>query len=156
VAAHRPRRPARHQRERPHEQTCGRFFGVSIRQSEPTFISAKTYTAHVSRDSEQVTAPARHAPRPAAGAIADEDFRLVEREGVEKHHRPAHVVLRAGATDSPDFTAAGNSLNKNTADLAAAMGTLFGPAAGQQFLSLWADDIDALVQGLDRVREVFA
>ena len=38
-----------------------------------------------------------------------------------------------------------DALNGNTRDLAAAMGTLFGPQAGQQFLSLWADHIDQLV-----------
>src|SRR5262245_9384184 len=32
-------------------------------------------------------------------AIADEDFRLVEREGVEKHHRLAQVVLHACAPE---------------------------------------------------------
>jgi hypothetical protein len=62
-----------------------------------------------------------------------------------EHIALAVATLRAGATSSPDFTAAAAALNKNTDDLAGAMGTLFGPAAGQQFLSLWADHIDALV-----------
>ena len=62
-----------------------------------------------------------------------------------EHVALAVATLRAGATESPDFTANGNALNKNTDDLATAMGTLFGPAAGQQFLSMWADHIDALV-----------
>ena len=62
-----------------------------------------------------------------------------------EHVALAVATLRAGATNSPDFTAAGNALNKNTDDLSTAMGTLFGPAAGQQFMSLWADHIDALV-----------
>src|SRR5829696_6879324 len=45
-----------------------------------------------------------------------------------------HVVLvvstmRAAATESPDFTAAAATVNANTQDLAAAIDTLFGPAA---------------------------
>src|SRR5262249_40578769 len=32
-------------------------------------------------------------------AVADEDLRLVEREGVEKHHRLAQIVLHARAAD---------------------------------------------------------
>src|SRR4051812_11870742 len=32
-------------------------------------------------------------------AIADEDFRLVEREGIEKHHCPAQVVLHPRSAD---------------------------------------------------------
>jgi hypothetical protein len=62
-----------------------------------------------------------------------------------EHVALAVATLRAGATNSPDFTASADALNKNTDDLTSAMGTLFGPAAGQQFMALWADHIDALV-----------
>ena len=62
-----------------------------------------------------------------------------------EHIALAVATLRAGATESPDFPAAAASLDKNTDELTAAMGTLFGPAAGQQFMPLWADHIDALV-----------
>ncbi len=62
-----------------------------------------------------------------------------------EHIALAVATLRTGATGSPDFTASAAALNHNTSDLAAAMGTLFGAPAGQQFLSLWADHIDALV-----------
>ncbi|HVH24690.1 MAG TPA: hypothetical protein VNA11_19765 [Pseudonocardia sp.] len=55
------------------------------------------------------------------------------------------AALRAGATNSPDFPAAGQALNANTGDLTAAIGTLFGAPAGQQFMTLWADHIDQLV-----------
>ena len=55
------------------------------------------------------------------------------------------AALRAGATNSPDFPAAGQALNANTRDLAAAVGTLFGAPAGQQFMTLWADHVDQLV-----------
>jgi hypothetical protein len=62
-----------------------------------------------------------------------------------EHVTLAVTALRAGATDSPDFTAAADALNGNTSDLTAAMSTLFGPQAGQQFMSLWADHVDQLV-----------
>jgi hypothetical protein len=62
-----------------------------------------------------------------------------------EHVTLAVAALRAGATGSPDFTAAAEALNGNTSDLTAAMGTLFGPQAGQQFMSLWADHVEQLV-----------
>jgi hypothetical protein len=62
-----------------------------------------------------------------------------------EHVALAVATLRAGATNSPDFTATAGALNANTSDLTSAMGTLLGPAAGQRFMSLWADHVDALV-----------
>ena len=55
------------------------------------------------------------------------------------------VRCAAGGTNSPDFAAAAAALNGNTSDLSAAMGTLFGAQAGQQFMALWADHVDQLV-----------
>jgi len=57
----------------------------------------------------------------------------------------AVAVLRAGATNSPDFAAEAGALNGNTDDLANAMATLFGTASGQRFLALWADHVEGLV-----------
>ena len=62
-----------------------------------------------------------------------------------EHVALAVPALRAGATNSPDFPQAAAALNGNTSDLSAAMGTLFGAPAGQEFMSLWADHIDQLV-----------
>jgi hypothetical protein len=62
-----------------------------------------------------------------------------------EHVTLAVAALRAGATGSPDFAAAADALNGNTSDLGAAMSTLFGAQAGQQFLSLWADHVEQLV-----------
>jgi hypothetical protein len=61
-----------------------------------------------------------------------------------------HVVLvvaatRAGVTNARDFTAAGESVNANTRDLAGAVDTLFGQGAAQRFQSLWADHVDQLM-----------
>ena len=61
-----------------------------------------------------------------------------------------HVVLvvaamRAGVTDSPDFSTAARSVDGNTRDLAGAVDVLFGPAAARQFQGLWADHVDLMV-----------
>jgi hypothetical protein len=61
-----------------------------------------------------------------------------------------HVALvvasmRASTTNEADFAALASALNKNTAGLAGAIDTLFGPAAGHGFQSLWADHVDALL-----------
>ena len=55
-------------------------------------------------------------------------------------------ALRSAHDESPDFAAAGEALNGNTADLGAAIGTLFGPEASTQFLALWASHIEGLIQ----------
>jgi hypothetical protein len=55
-------------------------------------------------------------------------------------------ALRSAHDESPDFAAAGQALNGNTADLGAAIATLFGPEASQQFLALWASHIEGLVK----------
>jgi hypothetical protein len=54
-------------------------------------------------------------------------------------------AMRAGVTDADDFAATAAAVNANTADLAGAIDTLFGPAAARRFQSLWADHIDLLV-----------
>ena len=55
-------------------------------------------------------------------------------------------ALRSARDDAADFAATGVALNGNTADLGAAVGTLFGAEAGKQFLALWADHVEGLVQ----------
>jgi hypothetical protein len=54
-------------------------------------------------------------------------------------------VLRATQDESPDLAAAGEALNANTADIGAAIGTLFGADASRQFLGLWAAHIEGLI-----------
>lgn len=61
-----------------------------------------------------------------------------------------HAVLiedttRAAASNTPDFTAAGDEMNANTQDISAAIGTLFSASAGKQFQGMWASHVDALV-----------
>ena len=55
-------------------------------------------------------------------------------------------ALRSARDEAADFRGRRIALNGNTADLGSAIGTLFGPAAGQEFLSLWASHIEGLVQ----------
>lgn len=61
-----------------------------------------------------------------------------------------HVVLvedltRAAVTNTPDFSAAGQIVNGNTSDLAAAMDSLFGAAAAKDFQSLWGRHVEQLM-----------
>jgi hypothetical protein len=86
-------------------------------------------------------------PPDQAAALDQPSWRL--RSALDRllgeHVALAVDALRAGGTNSPDFHAAADALNGNTSDLSAAMGTLFGAQAGQQFMSLWADHVDQLV-----------
>jgi hypothetical protein len=86
-------------------------------------------------------------PPDQAGALQQPTWRL--RSALDRllgeHVALAVGALRAGGTNSPDFPAAADALNGNTSDLSAAMGTLFGAQAGQQFMTLWADHVDQLV-----------
>jgi len=86
-------------------------------------------------------------PPDQAASMADPSWRL--RSELDRllgeHVALAVAALRAGATNGPDFPATAEALNGNTGDLSAAVGTLFGKPAGDQFMSLWADHIDQLV-----------
>ena len=86
-------------------------------------------------------------PPDQAASLAEPSWRLRSELGrlLGEHVALAVAALRAGATNSPDFPSAANSLNGNTEDLTAAVGTLFGSPAGQQFMTMWADHIDQLV-----------
>ena len=61
-----------------------------------------------------------------------------------EHVGLALATLRAGATNAPDFPAAAEALNGNTADVTAAVSSLFGDPAASQFMALWADHLDLL------------
>src|SRR5664280_3328095 len=62
-----------------------------------------------------------------------------------EHMALAVDSMRAAATKTPDFQAAGAALNGNTADLTAAMGVLFGQPSATAFSGIWGDHVDALV-----------
>lgn len=86
-------------------------------------------------------------PPDQAASLQEPSWRL--RSALDRllgeHVALAVAALRAGGTNSPDFPATADALNGNTKDLSAAVGTLFGEPAGQQFLSMWADHVDQLV-----------
>ena len=86
-------------------------------------------------------------PPKLAAALNEPTWRLrSELDQLLGEHAVAIVAaLRAGVTNSADFAAAGETVNDNTRDLAAAFDTLFGPAAAQRFQSLWANHVDALI-----------
>ncbi|MFI7542655.1 hypothetical protein [Actinoplanes sp. NPDC049599] len=54
-------------------------------------------------------------------------------------------VTRAAVTSAPDFTAAGEMINGNTRDLAAAVDTLFGAPVAEKFQAVWAPHVEQLV-----------
>ena len=61
-----------------------------------------------------------------------------------------HVVLavaatRAGVLNAPDFAAAADAVNANTADLTAAIDALFDAAAANSFMSLWAEHLEQVM-----------
>jgi hypothetical protein len=86
-------------------------------------------------------------PPDQAAVLNEPQWRLRSELGRQLGEHVALTVgtLRAGATNSPDFTEASSALNANTADLSASIGSLFGQEAGNQFMALWADHVDQLV-----------
>jgi hypothetical protein len=62
-----------------------------------------------------------------------------------EHVALAIDAMRAGVDGRPDFTDSAGALNANTADLTAAIETLFGPEGAARFNSFWADHIDLFV-----------
>jgi hypothetical protein len=86
-------------------------------------------------------------PPDQAAVLNEPQWRLRSELGRQLGEHVALTVgtLRAGATNSPDFTEASSALNANTADLSASMGSLFGQEAGNEFMALWADHVDQLV-----------
>jgi hypothetical protein len=86
-------------------------------------------------------------PPAAASALNQPLWRLrSELDRLLGEHTVAVIAaMRAGATNSPDFAAAGQTVNGNTKDLAGAMDSLFGTAAAARFQGLWANHVDALI-----------
>jgi len=54
-------------------------------------------------------------------------------------------AMRSAVDQSPDFASVGATLNANTAQLGAAIGALYGHAAADAFLNLWAQHVNALM-----------
>jgi hypothetical protein len=86
-------------------------------------------------------------PAAAAAALSTPAWRLrSELDRLLGEHDVAVVAaMRAGVTNSPEFTAAAQTVNGNTRDLAAAIDTLLGAAPAARFEPLWANRVDALI-----------
>jgi len=86
-------------------------------------------------------------PAKEAAALQAPTWRLRSRLGklLAEHVVLVEDVTRAAVTNTADFTAAGQSVNGNTRDLAAAMDILFGATAAKDFQSLWAYYVEQVV-----------
>jgi hypothetical protein len=86
-------------------------------------------------------------PAKDAAALQDPTWRLRSQLGklLAEHVVLVEDVTRAAVTNAQDFAAAGQLVNGNTRDLAAAVDSLFGAPAAKDFQSLWAFHVDQLV-----------
>jgi len=86
-------------------------------------------------------------PPKQAAALQAPKWRLRSQLGklLAEHVVLVENVTRAAVRNTPDFAAAGQAVNGNTRDLAAAMDSLFGAAAAKDFQALWADHVEQLV-----------
>jgi len=62
-----------------------------------------------------------------------------------QHVDLAAAATRAGFDGSPSFTAAAGALDKNSKDLSAAIGSVYGAEAGDQFYQIWNSHIGFFV-----------
>ncbi|MEK3855966.1 copper amine oxidase [Cytobacillus sp. FSL H8-0458] len=64
---------------------------------------------------------------------------------LSEHAYLAAEAMRKGAEGAKDFDAAANALNDNTTDLTAAIESVYGTDAGQQFNEMWTNHIGFFV-----------
>ncbi|KAI7282688.1 hypothetical protein KC345_g3355 [Hortaea werneckii] len=62
-----------------------------------------------------------------------------------EHASLAVLVMQKGIDGAPDFTAAAGALNSNTADLSAAIASVYGTEAGAAFQTIWTSHIGYFV-----------
>ena len=88
------------------------------------------------------------------GAVAfspRSDLRLALDRLLAEHLVLAAETMRAGVAQTADFEAGGDALEASTSDLAAAVTSVYGRAAGEAFADLWRQHIEAYlayVEGL--------
>jgi hypothetical protein len=70
------------------------------------------------------------------------DLRVTLNRLLGEHTELAALAMRAGLTDAPDEAAAGEALDENTAELQAAITTIYGAAAGTAFATRWRSHTD--------------
>jgi hypothetical protein len=87
-------------------------------------------------------------PAPAAAApanISASDLRITLGRLLGEHAYLLMEAMRAAASDRPDLNALASGLDANTADLSAAIETVYGQAASATFERLWQQHIDAAI-----------
>ena len=88
----------------------------------------------------------------AVGGIGTEAAVLVQglTDLLDSHVFLAGIAVEqaviTGDPESPQFIAAAEALDTNSQDLAAAIESVYGPEAGEQFLDLWRQHIEFFVQ----------
>lgn len=73
------------------------------------------------------------------------DLRAVLNNLESEHVDLASAATRAGFDGDPSFAAAAGALSKNTDDLSAAVGSVYGEEAGAKFKEIWASHIGFFV-----------
>jgi uncharacterized protein CbrC (UPF0167 family) len=73
------------------------------------------------------------------------DLRTTLQHYLSEHAYLAVEAMRRGAEGSEDFDAAANALNANTEDLTAAITSVYGEEAGNQFNEMWTNHIGFFV-----------
>jgi hypothetical protein len=84
----------------------------------------------------------------ATGATTDSaavDLRVTLNRLLGEHGTLAIKAMRAGLTGAPEFEAAANALEDNTADLQGAITSVYGEDAGAAFGEMWRDHIGFFV-----------
>lgn len=71
------------------------------------------------------------------------DLRLTLDRLLGEHTVLAVTAMRAGVSEAADQEAARDALDANTDDLAAAIGSIYGGAAGDAFVDVWSTHTDA-------------
>ena len=73
------------------------------------------------------------------------DLRTLLNNLESEHVDLAAAATRAGFDGDPSFTAAAGALGKNTDELSAAIGSVYGEEAGERFKEIWASHIGFFV-----------
>jgi len=98
-------------------------------------------TAGSSAAAETTHADSRSGAGTETGAA---ELRATLTAGLQEHVYLAGIAITNGVgsgLDSPEFEASAATLDKNSVALSEAIGSVYGPDAGEQFLALWRDHI---------------
>ncbi len=79
------------------------------------------------------------------------DLRAALTHLLTEHAGLAVTAMQNGIDGSEDFEASANALNANTEDLSAAIASIYGDEAGQQFKDMWSEHIGFFVDYVNAV-----